>query len=905
MESTIPYPLGTTPTGVVIYENISHIPEFNKDYVLKDSGGSFVSNIFHKDYSNFIDVTTFIDNVNNNVNITDQNDPNYNNISIPRSVIDNIINDFNVNYADVNLSHLVNYNTTDQWGQPNNPIDPLTPFSSFGNSFSQGTLPFTSLEINGQQMSNNNNSNIIYAFAKIHYSINLNKVLVYPKKVGEYYDEIEMTFVDQYDGEYYVLSTDINDGIVIDQTLNAILSINSYTGEVNYLCTITDSTEISKMILDKTNTILYFLVQTGSHSVQINNLYLDSGITDYSATTQLYHSRTDGGDLGISANNILLDNNNDIYYFEHFTGNVQKVIDSTTVSTYARFIYRIDRYGYGYNNSIPAYGHISGGATFDSSNNLYVSIDTNTFIASVSPRYKIANTTNPANRIPYSSTSCIMKIPYYNSVGTIYCPGTDFSPEQSLYNNVNVGSNYDVLQGTDMVFDSLGYLYFISGYNSTVYRIDVTNPVFPTDNYFFQGSGLVIDNYDNLYTNGHKLATRVYTFTHVYISDYQGQNSATLSLNNTTNSTVIDPSVIVYNVFGSDTSLSVFTIDGTSVSDGGNVDKPYGTTSVTVIATPTDSNASISSITGDTGLSIGSNQILVIVTAQDGITTQTYTAYITVASDNGGGGGPQLSSDTSLSVFTIDGAPVSDGYTLHVPYGTTSVIVIAITRDSTAAIYSITGDTGLTTGSNQIVVTVLAQDGITTQPYSVTILVDQNNSNNDAMCFKEDSKILCLINDVEMYVPVQEIKRGSLVKTSMDGYIAVDSIGYSKIYNPGHSLRCKNRLYKLLPDKYPLLREPLIITGCHSILVDSLTQKQEENIKEDFGRIFITDDKYRLMACYDENTIPYEDEGVYNIWHFSLENTNYYYNYGVYANGLLVETSSKRMMREFSGMVLL
>ena len=62
--------------------------------------------------------------------------------------------------------------------------------------------------------------------------------------------------------------------------------------------------------------------------------------------------------------------------------------------------------------------------------------------------------------------------------------------------------------------------------------------------------------------------------------------------------------------------------------------------------------------------------------------------------------------------------------------------------------------------------------------------------------------------------------------------------------------------------------------------------------------------KYRLMACFDEKTEPYELEGLHNIWHFSLENNDHLMNYGVYANGLLVETTSIRMMHELSGMEL-
>ena len=37
----------------------------------------------------------------------------------------------------------------------------------------------------------------------------------------------------------------------------------------------------------------------------------------------------------------------------------------------------------------------------------------------------------------------------------------------------------------------------------------------------------------------------------------------------------------------------------------------------------------------------------------------------------------------------------------------------------------------------------------------------------------------------------------------------------------------------------------------------------------------------------------------------ALENDNYYMNYGIYANGLLVETCSKRYLKELSNMTLI
>jgi hypothetical protein len=77
------------------------------------------------------------------------------------------------------------------------------------------------------------------------------------------------------------------------------------------------------------------------------------------------------------------------------------------------------------------------------------------------------------------------------------------------------------------------------------------------------------------------------------------------------------------------------------------------------------------------------------------------------------------------------------------------------------------------------------------------------------------------------------------------------------------------------------------------------------DLKELMGDIFITDNKYRLMACVDDRTESYEAEGLFTIWHFALDNEQYTWNYGVYANGLLVETTSLRMIKEFSGMTLL
>ncbi len=174
-----------------------------------------------------------------------------------------------------------------------------------------------------------------------------------------------------------------------------------------------------------------------------------------------------------------------------------------------------------------------------------------------------------------------------------------------------------------------------------------------------------------------------------------------------------------------------------------------------------------------------------------------------------------------------------------------------------------------------------------------------------APCFLEGSKILCQVDGVETYVPVEELKKGTLVKTSCDGYKSVVLIGKGEIKNPGTAERTENRLYKCPATKYgyPQLTDDLYITGCHSILVDNLTDSQREKTVKQLGKVFVTDKKYRLMACIDERAEPWASEGIYTIYHFALEHADDGMNYGVYANGgLLVETCAIRSLKNRSNM---
>jgi hypothetical protein len=172
-----------------------------------------------------------------------------------------------------------------------------------------------------------------------------------------------------------------------------------------------------------------------------------------------------------------------------------------------------------------------------------------------------------------------------------------------------------------------------------------------------------------------------------------------------------------------------------------------------------------------------------------------------------------------------------------------------------------------------------------------------------APCFLEGTKILCQVDGIEKYIPIESMQIGTLVKTSRDGYKKVELIGNGTIYNPENSDRIENRLYKCATSKYPELSEDLIITGCHSILEFPITEKQKEDTIKILGKLFATDNKYRLMACVDERAEPWVSEGNFTIWHIALENADDGMNYGVYANGgLLVETCSIRFLKNKSNM---
>jgi hypothetical protein len=205
-----------------------------------------------------------------------------------------------------------------------------------------------------------------------------------------------------------------------------------------------------------------------------------------------------------------------------------------------------------------------------------------------------------------------------------------------------------------------------------------------------------------------------------------------------------------------------------------------------------------------------------------------------------------------------------------------------------------------------------------------------------SICFKEGTKILCMIDKREQYVAIENIKENTFVKI------------YNKSGKGGHYKKAKfivksalenssestiNKLYRIKKERHSNLIEDLYVTGSHALLYDELTDMEYEKMSrlvDHYNTYTIRleneenmsaeeventkslmkyyndykmelDDKYKLIAYFDDRFEEINDEGVFNIYHIVLENANKYDNYGIWANGILAESTCEVSLSRFPG----
>ena len=173
----------------------------------------------------------------------------------------------------------------------------------------------------------------------------------------------------------------------------------------------------------------------------------------------------------------------------------------------------------------------------------------------------------------------------------------------------------------------------------------------------------------------------------------------------------------VFNVevlLNTDTSVNSITINGTPVVDGDEIDVDPLTTEVTVDVDTVDTDATVE-IVGDTDLVVGGNLVTVYVTAADEATIQEYQFTVNVL----------VNTDASVISINVAGNEVGDADFVTVDPLTTEVEVIVELTDPEAS-YQVEGGTDLLPGDNDLLITVTAADGETTQEYFITITVLPN-----------------------------------------------------------------------------------------------------------------------------------------------------------------------------------
>ena len=183
-------------------------------------------------------------------------------------------------------------------------------------------------------------------------------------------------------------------------------------------------------------------------------------------------------------------------------------------------------------------------------------------------------------------------------------------------------------------------------------------------------------------------------------------------------------------------------------------------------------------------------------------------------------------------------------------------------------------------------------NGLWTDLPNTFINIFNINPISDPSCFNEGTKILCLNKNLEEeYIPIENLRKGDLVKSYKHGYRKIDLIGKNPmINNPNRFNEC---MYKMEKTEENGLLDDLIVTGGHSVLVDDLGEYKEENDKL-LGSTQIIDDKYLLLSSVSKDFIKIDTIHLYTYYHFILENNgNDDERFGVWANGLLTETPPK------------
>jgi hypothetical protein len=195
--------------------------------------------------------------------------------------------------------------------------------------------------------------------------------------------------------------------------------------------------------------------------------------------------------------------------------------------------------------------------------------------------------------------------------------------------------------------------------------------------------------------------------------------------------------------------------------------------------------------------------------------------------------------------------------------------------------------------------------GLTINTVNYKMYIRQGNlsiiyTSASTYCFNKGTKILCMNNQLkDEYVNIELLQKGDFVKTYKHGYRKVSRVITGiLINNPKKWNMC---MYKMKKTPTNRLIKDLIVTGGHSILVDAISEEEQNKYDEmgltEFSKLTI-DNKRLLLSSVSDQFSPMQDTEIYNYYHLLLENNDdKEERFGIWANGILTETPNEKIIK--------
>jgi hypothetical protein len=195
--------------------------------------------------------------------------------------------------------------------------------------------------------------------------------------------------------------------------------------------------------------------------------------------------------------------------------------------------------------------------------------------------------------------------------------------------------------------------------------------------------------------------------------------------------------VIIVRTTSPDVSLSSLTVSEGNLDPQFNanttiytVNVAHSVKTIDVVGTANHPAATVSgNVTGRPLLVGENNVVLITVTAADKVTTKTYTVIVRRAT----------ASDATLKSLTPNKGklspafdPAVNNYSLKVSHSVMTIDIIGVANQENATILDNVRDTPLVSGDNLFTITVIAEDGMTTNKYNVLVVRDLSRSGSDA-----------------------------------------------------------------------------------------------------------------------------------------------------------------------------